>query len=113
MNRVAKRNLEDRVRRMKKRNLISILLYLLGVILFVISNSSGVGGSPINLEYFQRIILCSAAVGSIAIAPFVYKTKTAIGIIIKFVIAAMLIYCIFIFGGFRDHAIASTMNLLR
>ena len=97
---------------MKKRNLISILLYLLGVILFIISNSSEVSGSPIHLEYFQRVIFCSIAVGAIAIAPFVYKSKTAIGIIIKFIIAAALIYCIFAFGGFEDNRIASTMSLL-
>ena len=97
---------------MKKRNLLGILLYLLGVVLFVITNSSVVSGSPIYLEYFQRIVLCSVAVGSIGAAPFIYKTKTCVGIIIKFVIAAALIYCIFAFGGFRDNRIASIMNLL-
>ena len=60
---------------MKNRNLISILLYLLGVILFIISNSSGVSGSPIHLAYFQRIILCCAAVSSVAIAPLYIKQK--------------------------------------
>lgn len=40
---------------MKKRNVISILLYLLGVVLFVIANSSVVSGSPIHLAYFQRV----------------------------------------------------------
>ncbi len=89
---------------MKKRNVISILLYLLGVVLFVISNSSVVSGSPIHLEYFQRILLCGIAVGSIGIAPFIYKSKTRVETIIKFVIAAVLICCIFVFGGFVNNS---------
>lgn len=97
---------------MKKRNLIGLLLYLLGVILFTISNASVVSGSPIQLEYFQRIILCGVAVCSIATAPFVYKTKTAVGMIIKFAIAAALICGIFVFRGFEDNRIASAINLL-
>ncbi len=96
---------------MKRRNLISIFLYLLGAILFIISNSSVVSGSPIHFEFFQRVILCGVAVGSIAIAPFVYKTRSAIGTIIKFIIAVALIFCIFAFGGFEDNKIAGTMNL--
>lgn len=64
---------------MKKRNVISILLYLMGSILFIISNLSVTSHSLIDLEYYQRIILCSIAVGSIAIAPFVYKSKNVIG----------------------------------
>ena len=47
---------------MKKRNMISISLSLLGVALFVIANSTVVSGSPIHLTYFQRVILCNAAV---------------------------------------------------
>ena len=96
---------------MKRRNLISILLYLLGAILFIISNSSVVSGSPIHFEYFQRVIFCVVAVGSIALAPFVYKTKTAIGTIIKFIISIALILCIFAFGGFEDNVIAGTISL--
>ena len=97
---------------MKKRNVISILLYLLGIILFIISNSSVTNYSLIDLEYYQRILLCSVAVGSIAIAPFVYKAKTVVGIIIKFVITVGLIYCIFAYKGFEDNRIASTLNSL-
>lgn len=89
---------------MKKRNVISILLYLLGVVLFVISNFSVVSGSPIHLEYFQRVLLCGIAVGSIGTAAFVYKPKTKVGIIIKFVIAVALICCIFAFGGFTNNS---------
>lgn len=61
---------------MKKRNAISVLLYLLGVSLFVIANSSVVSGSPIHLTYFQRVVLCVAAVCSIGTAPFIYQSKT-------------------------------------
>lgn len=91
---------------MKKRNVISIILYLLGVILFIISNSSVVSGSPIHLEYFQRVILCGIAVGSIGTAPFIYKSKTRVETIIKFVIAVALICCIFAFGGFANNSMA-------
>lgn len=91
---------------MKKRNVISILLYLLGVILFVISNSSAVSGNPIQLEHFQRIILCGIAVGSIGTAPFIYKSKTKVETIIKFAIAVALICCIFVFGGFANNSMA-------
>ena len=97
---------------MKKRNVISILLYLLGIILFLISNSSVTSHSLIDLEYYQRIILCSIAVGSIAIAPFVYKSKNVIGTIIKFVVTVVLIYFIFSFKGFEDNRIANTLSLL-
>ena len=91
---------------MKKRNVISIILYLLGVVLFIISNSSVVSGSPIHLEHFQRVVLCGIAVGSIGVAPFVYKSETRVGTIIKFVIAAVLICCIFAFGGFANNSMA-------
>ena len=91
---------------MKKRNVISVLLYLLGVVLFVISNFSAVSGSPIHLEHFLRVILCGIAVGSIGIAPFIYKSKTKVEAIIKFVIAVILICCIFAFGGFTDNSMA-------
>ena len=91
---------------MKKRNVISILLYLFGAALFIISNSSVVSGSPIHLEYFQRVILCGAAVCSIGTAPFIYKAKTRAGMVIKFVIAAALICCIFAFGGFVNNSMA-------
>ncbi len=47
---------------MKKRNVIGILLYLFGIILFVVYNSSVVSGSPIHLQYVQRVIICSIAV---------------------------------------------------
>jgi len=96
----------------KKRNVISILLYLLGIILFLISNSSVTSHSLIDLEHYQRILLCSIAVASIAIAPFVYKSKTVVGTIIKFAVAVGLIYCIFAFKGFEDNRIASTLNIL-
>jgi len=91
---------------MKKRNVISSLLYLLGVILLVISNFSAVSGSPIHLEHFQRVLLCGIAVGSIGTAPFIYKSKTRVGSIIKFVIAIVLICCVFTFGGFVKNSIA-------
>lgn len=97
---------------MKKRNIISILLYLLGIVLFVISNLSVVSGSPIHLEYYQRVILCGAAVVSIAIAPFIYKTKNSVGTIIKFLIAIALICGIIAFGGFKDNKISGIMSLL-
>ena len=89
-----------------KRNVISILLYLIGVVLFVISNCSVVSGSPIHLEYFQRVLLCSAAVCFIGAAPFIYKSPKKVETIIKFVIAAALICCIFAFGGFGNNNMA-------
>lgn len=92
---------------MKKRNVIGILLYLFGIVLFVISNSSTVSGSPIHLQYVQRVIICSIAVISIGMAPFVYKSKTTVGMIIRFAIAVLLIYCIFVFKGFEDNRIAT------
>ena len=92
---------------MKKRNVIGILLYLFGIVLFVISNSSTVSGSPIHLQYVQRVVICSIAVISIGMAPFVYKSKTTVGMIIRFAIAVLLIYCIFVFKGFEDNRIAT------
>ena len=92
---------------MKKRNVIGILLYLSGIVLFAISNSSTVSGSPIHLQYVQRVIICSIAVTSIGMAPFVYKSKTLVGMIIRFAIAVLLIYCIFVFKGFEDNRIAT------
>ena len=92
---------------MKKRNVIGILLYLFGIVLFVISNSSTVSGSPIHLQYVQRVIICSIAVIFIGMAPFVYKSKTTVGILIKFAIAVLLVYCIFAFKGFEDSRIAT------
>lgn len=80
---------------MKKRNVISILFYLLGVGLFVISNSAVVSGSPFHLTYFQRVILCSAAVCSIGTAPFIYQSKTRVGMVVKLILAVALIWCIF------------------
>jgi len=97
---------------MKKRNVISILLYLIGSVLFIISNLSVTSHSLIDLEHYQRIILCSVAVGSIAIAPFVYKAQNVVGTIIKFVVAVVLIYCIFAFKGFEDNRIVSALSLL-
>lgn len=91
---------------MKKRNVISILLYLLGVALFVISNSSVVSGSPIHLTYFQRVVLCGAAVCSIGTAPFIYQSKTRVGMVIRLIVAVTLIWCIFAFGGFMDNSMA-------
>lgn len=91
---------------MKKENIGGIALYLFGVALFVISNYSTVSGSPIHLAYFQRVILCGAAVCSIGAAPFIYKTKTGVGMVIKFLAAAALIGCIFAFGGFVNNSMA-------
>lgn len=91
---------------MKKRNVMSILLYLLGAVLFVIANSSVVSGSPVHLEYAQRALLCGMAVGSVGTAPFVYESKTRVGIIVKFVMAAALICCMFAFGGFGENSVA-------
>mgnify|MGYP001238981581 CR=1 FL=1 len=91
---------------MKKRNVISILLYLLGVGLFVIANSAVVSGSPIHLTYFQRVILCSAAVCSIGTAPFIDQSKTRVGMVVKLILAVALIGCIFAFGGFADNSMA-------
>ena len=91
---------------MTGRNMMSLLLYLLGAVLFVISNSSIVSGSPIRLEYVPRVALCGAAVCSIGIAPFVYASKTKVGTVIKFVIAAILIYGIFAFDGFANNCMA-------
>ena len=91
---------------MKKRNVISIFLYLLGVALFVIANSAVVSGSPIHLTYFQRVVLCSAAVCSIGTAPFIYLSKTRVGMVMKLIIAVTLIWCIFAFGGFMDNSMA-------
>ena len=90
---------------MKKRNVISIFLYLLGVALFIIANFSVVSGSPIHLTYFQRVILCGTAVCSIGTAPFIYQSKTRVGMVMKLIVAA-LIWCIFAFGGFMDNSIA-------
>ena len=91
---------------MKKENMISILLYLLGITLFIISNYSVVSGSPIHLAYFQRVILCGAAVCSIGTAPLIYKSKTRAGRVIRFIGAAALILCIFAFGGFINNRMA-------
>ena len=91
---------------MKKRNGISILLYLLGVGLFVIANSAVVSGSPIHLTYFQRVILCSAAVCSIGTAPFIDQSKTRVGMVVKLILAVALIGCIFAFGGFTNNSMA-------
>lgn len=91
---------------MKKRNVVSILLYLLGVALFVISNYSVVSNSPINLEYFQRVVLCGVAVCSIGTAPFIYKSRTRVGVVIKVIVAVALIWCIFAFGGFANNSMA-------
>lgn len=91
---------------MKKRNVTSIFLYLLGAALFVISNFSTVSGSPIHFSYLQRVVLCSAAVFSIGAAPFIYASKTRAGAIVKFVLAVVLICCIFAFGGFVNNCMA-------
>ena len=91
---------------MKKRNAISVLLYLLGVSLFVIANFSVVSGSPIHLAYFQRVVLCGMAVCSIGTAPFIYQSKTRVGMVMKLIVAAALIWCIFAFGGFMNNSMA-------
>lgn len=89
---------------MKRRNAVSVLLYLLGVALFVIANSSVVSGSPIHLTYFQRVVLCGTAVCSIGTAPFIYQSKTKVGMVMKLIVAAALIWCIFAFGGFMNNS---------
>lgn len=89
---------------MKRRNAISVLLYLLGVALFVIANSSVVSGSPIHLTYFQRVVLCGAAVCSIGTAPFIFQSKTRVGMVMKLIITVILIWCIFAFGGFMNNS---------
>jgi len=96
----------------KARAAISISLYLLGIILFIFSNASLVSGSSLHLVYGHRILLCSAAVISLATAPFVWKTTTSARTITKFFVAALLICCIFIFGGFADNAISCVSRLL-
>ena len=91
---------------MKRRNAISVLLYLLGVALFVTANSSVVSGSPIHLTYFQRVVLCGAAVCSIGTAPFIFQSKTGVGMVMKLIITVILIWCIFAFGGFLNNSMA-------
>lgn len=76
------------------------------VALFVIANSAVVSDSPIHLTYVQRVILCSAAVCSIGTAPFFDQSNTKIGMVMKLIIAAALIWCIFAFGGFMNNSIA-------
>ena len=91
---------------MKRRNAISVLLYLLGVALFVTANSSVVSGSPIHLTYFQRVVLCGAAVCSIGTASFIYQSKTRAGMVMRLIVAAALIWCIFAFDGFMNNSMA-------
>ena len=91
---------------MNKRNIISILLYPLGTILFILSNLSVVSGSPINLSYSQRVVFCGAAVCAIGAAPFIYQSKTKAALTLKFAISAVLIGCIFAFGGFAPNYMA-------
>lgn len=91
---------------MKRRNAVSVLLYLLGIALFVIANSSVVSGSPIHLTYFQRVVLCGTAVCSIGTALFIYQSKTKFGMVMKLIVAAALIWCIFAFGGFMNNSMA-------
>ena len=91
---------------MKRRNAISVLLYLLGVALFVTANSSVVSGSPIHLTYFQRVVLCGAAVCSIGTAPFIFQSKTRVGMVMKLIITVILIWCIFAFGWFLNNSMA-------
>ena len=91
---------------MKRRNAISVLLYLLGVALFVTANSSVVSGSPIHLTYFQRVVLCGAAVCSIGTAPFIFQSKTRVGMVMTVTITVILIWCIFAFGGFLNNSMA-------
>lgn len=95
---------------MKNRNIVSVLLYLLGVILFLISNSSIVSGSPIHLDGYQRFILCGVAVVSIGIAPFIFKNQSIVGKIIKYLIALALIIGVVVFGGFDSNVISSVMH---
>ena len=91
---------------MKKRNAAGIACYLLGAALFLLSNSAVVSGSPISLPYLQRVLLCSAAVCAIAAAPFLYRSSTRAGAVIKFGVAAALICCIFAFDGFLPNYMA-------
>lgn len=41
------------------------------------------------MQYVQRVVICSIAVISIGMAPFVYKSKTTVGMIIRFAIAVL------------------------
>ena len=91
---------------MKKRKAVGIVFYLLGTGLFIISNSAVVSGSPNQMEYWQRVVLCAAAVCDIGAAPFVYPSKAWAGTIVKFVLAAALIGCIFVFRGFAPNSMA-------
>jgi len=90
----------------KKRNLCGVLLYLLGMGLFLVSNLSVTSGSVIDLLYWQQVVLCSCAVGCLAAAPFVYVAKKTVGCILKFAISVLLIGCIFVFDGFTPNFIA-------
>lgn len=89
-----------------KRNALGVVCYLLGVVLFVAANSAVVSGSPISLSYGQRVLLCGAAVCSVGTAPFLYSSKTGVGTVIKFAIAAALICCIVALGGFKPNFMA-------
>ena len=89
-----------------KRKVMGVVCYLLGVVLFVVSNSAVVSGSPIHLSYFQRVVLCGAAVCSLGAAPFLCPSKTRMGTVIKFGIAVVLICCMFTFGGFKPNYMA-------
>ena len=91
---------------MKKKTLAGIFLYLLGIVLFVVSRSGVVSGSPIHLAYRQRVLLCSAALCSVAVAPFLYRARTRVGTFVKFAAAAALIGCMIAFGGFANNAMA-------
>ena len=91
---------------MRKRNAIGILLYLLGVVLFVLSNYAALSGSPILLVHFQRVVLCGMAVFFIGTSPFIYKSNARVDTIIKFVIAFASICAVFAFNGFTNNSMA-------
>ena len=65
-----------------------------------------VSGSPIWLPYGQRVPLCGAAVCSIGIVPFLYKSKARARAVIKVGIATTWVCCIFMSGGFAPSFMA-------
>ena len=94
----------------KKRIIVGVLLYLIGIALFIVANLEIVSECNIDLEDYQRAILGGISIISIVVAPFVCKTKTLAGTIIKFVIAVVLILGIIVFG-LPTNAVPLTMGL--
>ena len=91
---------------MKKRFAASVLFYLLGAALFLISQSATVSSSPIQLSYFHRLLLCGASVCFIGAAPFIPPARTRAGVAVRLAISAAMIGCIIAWGGFSNNAMA-------